>query len=328
MVTASTGRVYRQSSLAGNATSIRTNLDWRDQSIQADIRPTAFDGPDRWIGLAVRYQDAGNYYYLTARTTDTLQLKKIVNGVVTTLANVGMDVEIGRNYRIGLEAIGTRVAMFVDGRKIIDATDRSLTHGSAGPIMFKMRADYDNVVLSPSPLLPLMSDDFRAPPDRWTTLGDGEWEVVRDPSNDNNLFEQRSMAGGARAITGIKVKDLSVQVEARPLAFGAGSGRWFGIMARYVDDNNYYYVTVRNDNTLSLRKLVNGSIVVLRTLPFNLTMSQWYELRLEAIGSSLRVYVDDELKIEAADTSFREGRYGLAMFKAHMNFDNFLATQQ
>lgn len=328
VVTASTGRVYRQSSLAGNATSIRTNLDWRDQSIQADIRPTAFDGPDRWIGLAVRYQDAGNYYYLTARTTDTLQLKKIVNGVVTTLANVGMDVEIGRNYRIGLEAIGTRVAMFVDGRKIIDATDRSLTHGSAGPIMFKMRADYDNVVLSPSPLLPLMSDDFRAPPDRWTTLGDGEWEVVRDPSNDNNLFEQRSMAGGARAITGIKVKDLSVQVEARPLAFGAGSGRWFGIMARYVDDNNYYYVTVRNDNTLSLRKLVNGSIVVLRTLPFNLTMSQWYELRLEAIGSSLRVYVDDELKIEAADTSFREGRYGLAMFKAHMNFDNFLATQQ
>jgi hypothetical protein len=99
-------------------------------------------------------------------------------------------------------------------------------------------------------------------------------------------------------------------------------------MARYVDDNNYYYVTVRNDNTLSLRKLVNGHIVVLGTAPFNLTIFQWYELRLEAIGTSLRVFVDNELKLEATDTSFPEGRYGLAMYKAYMNYDRFLATQQ
>jgi pectate lyase len=240
-----------------------------------------------------------------------------------------MGMEIGRNYRLGLEAIGTRLTILADGRRIADVTDSSLVHGSAGPIMYKMRADYDNVVISPSPLLALLKDDFSTrPEDWWTTLGEGDWEIITDPSNNNNLFEQSSVAGGARAVTGIKTKDQTIQVEARALEFGAGPGRWFGVMARYVDDNNYYYVTVRNDNTVSLRKLVNGNIVVLRTAPFNLTRFQWYELRLEAIGSSLRVYIDDELKLEATDTSFPEGRYGLAMYKAFVNYDRFLASQQ
>jgi hypothetical protein len=329
VVTAGPSRVYRQSSLAGNATSIRTNLDWRDQSIQADIRPTAFDGPDRWVGLAVRYQDASNYYYLTARTSGVLQLKKIANGVVTTLSSVGMPLQMGTNYRIGLEAIGTRVAMFVDGRRITDVTDTSLTHGSAGPIMFKMRADFDNVVISPSPLLKIMDEGaFGTASDKWTMLGEFEWQNPIDPSNNSSLMEQVSVAGGARALTGTKTKDQTVQVAARAVEFGAGAGRWFGLMARYVDDNNYYYVTLRNDNVLSLRKLVNGNIVVLGTVPFPLTNFQWYQLRLEAIGSSLRVFVNNELKLETTDTSFPEGRYGLAMYKAHVQYDNFSVTQQ
>lgn len=329
VVTAGPSRVYRQASLAGNATSIRTNLDWRDQSIQADIRPTAFDGPDRWVGLAVRYLDASNYYYLTARTTGVLQLKKIVNGVVTTLASVNLPLQMGTNYRIGLEAIGTRLALFVDGRRITDVTDTSLTHGSAGPIMFKMRADFDNVVISPSPLLKLMNEgSFGSESDKWTMLGEFDWHGIVDPANDNLIMEQRSVAGGARALTGTKTKDQTVQVAARALGFGAGAGRWFGVMARYVDDNNYYYVTLRNDNVLSLRKLVNGNIVVLGTVPFPLAGMQWYQLRLEAIGSSLRVFVDDELKLEATDTSFPEGRYGLAMYKANVQYDDFSATQQ
>lgn len=327
VVTAGPSRVYRQSSLVGNATSIRTNLNWRDQSIQADVRPTAFDGADRWVGLAVRYRDANNYYYVTARTTGLLQLKKIVNGAVTTLVTVGMGLELGRNYRIGLQAIGTRLTMFVDGIHIIDVTDTSLTQGSAGLIMFKMRADFDNVVISPSPLLALMDENFNFPPARWTTLGEGSWDIITDSSNIT-VWEQSSTVGGARAVTGTKTKDQTVQVLARWLEFGAGTGRWFGLMARYVDDNNYYYVTVRNDNTLSLRKLVNGNIVVLGTVPLTTARFTWYQLKLEAVGSALRVYIDDELKLERTDTSYPEGRYGLAMFKAFVNFDDFLVTQQ
>ncbi len=325
VVTAGASRVYRQSSVAGNAASLRTNHDWRDQSIQADIRPRAFNGNDRWAGLVVRYQDANNYYYVTARSRGILELKKMVNGVFTSLSAVGMGFEIGGNYRIGLQAVGTRLTLFVDGRNITEVIDDSLAHGSAGFMSYKAAVDYDNVVLSPTPLLSLMEDDFSRTADRWTPVGDGVWNVV---GARDNVYEQTSIAGGARSITGVATRDQTVQVEARPLAFGTGPGRWFGLLARYVDDNNYYYVTVRNDDTLSLRKLVNGNIVELRTVPFTLTVGTWYKLRLEAIGTSLRVFVDDELLVEATDNSFAEGRYGLGMYKAHVAFDDFLATQQ
>ena len=73
--------VYRQSSLADGARSIWDGTDWTNQSVQADIKPTAFasGGDDRWFGLITRYTDDGNYYYVTARRSNVVQIRKIVN---------------------------------------------------------------------------------------------------------------------------------------------------------------------------------------------------------------------------------------------------------
>jgi hypothetical protein len=327
VVTSGPSRVYRQTSVAGNATSIRTNLDWRDQSIQADVRPMALDGEDRWFGLVVRYQDPNNYYYVTWRSRDGYQLKKIVDGVVTPIVAIGAPFALGRTYRIGLQAIGTSISFFADGREQFQVQDTSLTHGSAGVMSYKMAADYDNIVISPTPLVAIMKDDFDVTADRWTTVGDGQWNVVA--SGSNNLFQQTSTEASARAITGTATRDQTVQVDASWLEFGAGPSRWFGLLARYVDDNNYYYVTIRNDNTVSLRKLLNGNIVVLGTAPYIFEGSPIFkQVRLEAIGTSLRVYIDDRPIVEATDSSFVAGRYGLAMYKASAAFDRFIATQQ
>ena len=67
--TANGNHVYRQSSLAGDYRALLGNSDWIEQSIEADIKPTAFSGSDRWAGLAVRYLDAPNYYYVTLRSS-------------------------------------------------------------------------------------------------------------------------------------------------------------------------------------------------------------------------------------------------------------------
>ena len=90
---------------------------------------------------------------------------------------------------------------------------------------------------------------------------------------------------------------------------------------------NYYYVTVRNDNTVSLRKLVNGQIVVLDTAPLTVSLGTWYTLRLEAVGSALRTYVNGRLLLEANDSTHSEGSYGLATFRTSAQFDDFIATQ-
>jgi pectate lyase len=113
----------------------------------------------------------------------------------------------------------------------------------------------------------------------------------------------------------------------RPTAFAAGAQAWFGLMARVVDSSNYYYVTVRNNNTISLRRLTNGVIQVLDTAPLNVAAGTAYTLRLEAIGTSLRAYVNGRLLVEATDATIDAGRYGLVTYRTAAEFDDFLVTQ-
>jgi pectate lyase len=86
-------------------------------------------------------------------------------------------------------------------------------------------------------------------------------------------------------------------------------------------------VTVRNSNEISLRRLANGATQVLDSAPFNVSVGTWYEVRLEAIQNQLRVYVGNQLLLEATDTTFEEGRFGAVMYKAAAHYDNVLVTQ-
>ena len=65
-------------------------------------------------------------------------------------------------------------------------------------------------------------------------------------------------------------------------------------MVRYTDPSNYYYVSLRTSNELSLRKVVNGVITELDRLPFTIQLNQRYRVRIEAIGTKLVVYVNDQ----------------------------------
>jgi hypothetical protein len=151
----------------------------------------------------------------------------------------------------------------------------------------------------------------------------GEWSLI--PLQDT--YQQTATDGGAKAVTPIPTDAPIVQAKAMATAFGSGAGRWFGIMARYQDDNNYYYVTVRNDNTIALRKLGNGAISELDVAPLAVTANTWYTLRLEAIGEALRVYVNGQLMLEAHDASFARGSYGLVMYKTATRYKDFVALQ-
>ncbi|MFL6548109.1 MAG: hypothetical protein ACJ8OJ_05405, partial [Povalibacter sp.] len=101
----------------------------------------------------------------------------------------------------------------------------------------------------------------------------------------------------------------------------------FGLIARYVDEKNYYYVTVRRENTISLRKMVNGTITTLDTAPLTVTPGSAYNLRLEAIGSSLRAYVNGNLLLEGSDTTHKSGRYGTVMYSAKTTYEDFTTWQ-
>jgi pectate lyase len=137
------------------------------------------------------------------------------------------------------------------------------------------------------------------------------------------------VAGTTRAVIGVPTDDQSVDVRARPTTFaGTGNGeRWFGVMARYVDDANYYYLSLRSTNTVSLRKLTHGAITVLGTYSLPITLGTWYRLRIEAVGTQVRGYVNGILVAEATDTTHARGAAGPITYRAAVDFDDYRAIQ-
>jgi hypothetical protein len=327
VVNGSGSRVYRQQSLAGNATSLLSDSVMRNQSIQADVKPIAFQGTDRWLGLAVRYVDASNYYYVALRSSNVLQLRRIVNGSFSTLASMPLTVTPGRTYNVRLEAIGGTLRVYINGRQVLRARDETHEQGSAGLIMYRTSADYDNVIVSPNPRTVLLSDNFEGTEASWwIPRGIGNWTVETD--GQTQVYAQTMMTDGTHTVTGVETtEDQIIETRAKATAFGTGVGRWFGVMARYISPGNYYYVTLRNDNTISLRKLVRDTIHVLDSSPLTVTTGTWYTIRLEAIGNELRTYINGRLVLEAHDDTFAQGSYGLVNYKAAARYDDFRAVE-
>lgn len=324
------GRVYRQSSVTGEAIATLDNSDWTNQGVEADVRPTQFNGNDRWVGLATRFIDAANYYYVTARRSGNLLLRRKVNGVFTTLASTTLPVAINTDYRLRLEAAGDRLRVFVNGVEVLEAHDAALRHGRAALITYMAKADFDNVVVTPSPSTPVYADRFHYFNSvDWDETPTGTWLApVFDDLGGGASFglRQTSVAGDARIAVGVPTDDQVVQVTAIPRSF-AGSDRWFGVMARYMNASNYYYMTVRSSNTLSLRKLANGVVTVLATVPLTVSADSSYALRLEVVGSRLRGYVNGRLLVEATDSTHARGIGGAAMYKTSADFIDYRAYQ-
>ena len=335
VVTNGGNHVYRQSSLAGDARSILSTYDWADQSIEADITPTAFSGSDRWTGLAVRYTDANNHYYVTLRSSGVIELRKKVAGTVSTLARMNTPVTAGKHFRVGLQAIGANIFVTLNGAMVLYSdSETSLSHGYAALVGYRTQADYDNVVVSE--IRSTIYDLFHAChttdlqyDNEWTRTGSGQWACNGLGSGTGHALTQTSTAGDARAMVGTPTDDEIVSARARVTAFGTSGtqDKWFGLAARYTDAGNYYYVSVRNSNTVSLRKLVNGAITILGTAPLPVTPGTWYDLRLDAIGDELRVFVNGAQVLQATDSTHPEGQVGALTYRAAAEYENFLAWQ-
>jgi hypothetical protein len=307
-----TTHVYRQSSLVGDAGAIHA-ADMTNQSISADIRINTFDGNDRWVGLATRYIDAANHYYVTLRGSHQLILKRMLNGVYTEIGRASVHVTPGQSYRLALESSGSLHAVDIDGQRIIRAYDASHAHGRAGLRMYRAAADFDNLVVSPGPISNLVYAERE-------TLG-GTWTGI------DRTFSQTTLRGDARRTTGLPREDTVVQATISVQQFAANGSPWVGLMTRYEDAGNYYYATVRKSNELSLRKLTNGAITVLGTVPMSIVPHQIFVLRLEAIGDRLRVFVNDELRLEHAGARIVAGKVGAMTYRTAASFNQYTAYE-
>jgi hypothetical protein len=328
-------RVLRQDSLAGEAAAHLTAIDWADQSIEADMRPLEFAGSGRWFGLVTRRTDALNYYYVTFRAPGTISLRRMRNGVVTELgwASLRGGYALGRNYRVRLESVGDQHVVFVDGFPRVRAKDTALTRGHPGVAGYRTRFEVDNVVVSNATRLLLRFDSWaRHWASGWHTLESGSWELVEEPIDEDGdgesdfyVLRQSDSANEVRWFSRIATGNQVVSARIRPRSYGASSS-WVGIAAQVKDERNYYYLTLRRSNQLSLRRMVNGQVQVIATVPQTVTAGAWHDLRLEIIGTQIRAFVNGDLKIQATDSTISgAGRNALLMYKTAADWESYMA---
>ena len=87
----------------------------------------------------------------------------------------------------------------------------------------------------------------------------------------------------------------------KPLSFPATAGI-VRLFARWQNTTNWYYLNLTKDGHVQLRRYRNGAILDLAPQKvYPVVLGQWYTLRLECLGSSLKAYVNGVLQEMARD---------------------------
>ena len=170
----------------------------------------------------------------------------------------------------------------------------------------------------------LLADDFESysafPAGGWTNAsGNGSWALVTDGTR---AARQQSTSSGTYIVTAGQPTWTSYTWTAR-VKVGSTSVR-NGLVARYVDGNNFYFLVLHNGNVV-LNKKVSGTTQTLQTVPFTASTAAFHSLSLVIQGTSIQGYVDGVLRVQGTDTSLTAGRVG---FYANglVTYDNALVT--
>lgn len=320
--------LYRQSNRTADTAAVLANSDWTDyQSVEAVVKANAFARPDAWLGLAIRYVDENNHYFVSLGNDDVLRLQRKVDGVTTTLTQAPQPVDIGAWHHVRLVAAGSRLQVYFDGDIDLEYGDTALSHGEVALLTSGARADFDNLIAKSTGGFSVFNEE---PPYQETrrdySLYGGTW--TSGFFDDNAGLRQSDTSGQAIAVQGVSMDDQSITADVTLDTFATTSPvSWYGVVTRFVDPNNYYFLSVRSSNQVQIRKVVNGVSTVLKAVTFNAVPGDSQRLEFRAIGNELTAWVDGVIVARAVDDDLSRGRFGLATYRAGATYTLISAQQ-
>ena len=129
--------------------------------------------------------------------------------------------------------------------------------------------------------------------------------------------------------------DVSVEVDA--VKSGGPDNNGFGIVCRYVDNDNFYYLMVSSDGYQVIGKYEGGENKYLSSDKMQPTAAVnsgtiGNHLRGDCVGSTLTLFANGQQLSSVTDTSFTSGDVGLIVGtfdepNVSLSFDNFVANQ-
>jgi hypothetical protein len=134
-----------QTNTAGNAFAV-IGTPITSQAIEAIVRLDAYAASQQgaWFGLLGRYVDERNHYYATVRSSGQVQIRKIVNGVITVLGSANLVVTPGQAKQLEFVIIEDQLQLYVDRELVVTAHDRDIPRGRYGIATYRAAATWDS----------------------------------------------------------------------------------------------------------------------------------------------------------------------------------------
>ena len=124
-------------------------------NLDVEIRFKAVAGKiDQAAGIAVRLQDADNYYVARANALeDNIRFYRVVHGRREQLDGIDLKVTANQWHTLGLRAEGERFTISYDGKTLFGVTDT--TFAESGGVALWTKADsvtrFDRLTITPLP---------------------------------------------------------------------------------------------------------------------------------------------------------------------------------
>lgn len=299
------------------------NLTQGDVSVQADV--TLPSAGVHSAGLVARYAGSGDKnMYLGSITASngvfTAYISRNLYGVWTTLGSAKVTTATGT---LNFKVVGGSLKLFLNGQLVVFAYDSTFTAGSVGvrssPSAGFANFGADAVTLN-SATLPF-SDDFSS-----LALGNqlnDNWLARAGAFTGNGAGAMISGAAGVdlATVNGIAQANVYVQADIAIAPTGVHSA---GLVARYsgVGDKNMYFGTIVGSSgiyTAYIYRNLNGVWTILASARVTTGTGT---LRFEAVGSSLKLFLNGQLVALAYDSALASGTVGLRA-STSASFANF-----
>ncbi|MFB7088425.1 family 43 glycosylhydrolase [Streptomyces sp. NPDC056296] len=163
---------------------------------------------------------------------------------------------------------------------------------------------------------------------------------VKDNFADGNALGGRTYGGswsadggryraghslGGKALLDTDFADFTYDADVRLGSGGGDAGLNFRVNRPSVGVDGYtgYYAGIRRDGRVVLGRAAD-SWTPLATAPTSLDPGSTHRMRVTAVGSSIKVYVDDMTtpRISVTDGTYRSGANGVRVFDTDASFDN------
>ncbi|MFD2332959.1 family 16 glycoside hydrolase [Cohnella sp. GCM10020058] len=239
---------------------------------------------------------------------------KLAERPYVLLASASYALNANQTYRVKVVASGEHIQAYVDGTKVIDSYGASTyKEGKFGLLAYSSTGTVDNLKASFLAPAGSYSDSFNASSmTGWRAVG-GTW------SNSSNYRQgSATTAGGEQIYEDVVGDNMTVSAD---LTIHSGTAAGLGFRLNDYSTGGY---------TVILDRLDSGGILKLATKPYAVLGAYYlpvatdtaYNVKVEAVGPRIKVYLNNVLRIDVTDKQYSRGKMGLFAYDSTSYFDN------